>query len=391
MPENEGPLRISHIISGLSAGGAEMMLFRLLSHMDGAAFESRVVSLTDIGEAGEMIQALGVPVHELGMRRGLPNPLRFLRLLRWLRQGSADVVQTWMYNSDLIGGVAARLAGNARVVWNIRHTDFGPGDWKGTAYWSAKACVPLSRTIPTSIICCSQASKTVHARLGYAVDKMLVIPNGFDLRTFRPDPAARRSMRRELGLPDGALLIGLIARFHAQKDHRNFIQAASQLAAQLPDAHFLLCGEGITWENRTLAGWIEASGIRDRYHVLGPRNDISRVDAALDVATSSAAYGEGFPNIIGEAMACGVPCAVTDVGDSALIVGDTGRVVPPREPEALAAAWRALVDAGAEGRVRLGAAARRRIQEKFDLLVVVAQYERLYAELSSDVASVSAA
>ncbi len=373
--------RISHVISGLATGGAEMMLLKLLSRMDRDSFESRVLSLHDIGGVGERIRALGIPVHALGMRPRLPDPLKFLRLVGWLRQGAPDIIQTWMYNADLAGGLAARFSGRAPVVWNIQHSDLVSPDKRSTAFWTAKACTRLSRWLPSRIICCSVASRNVHAQLGYAADKMVVIPNGSDMEAYRPDAAARLSVRYELGLPDDALLIGLVARFHPQKDHHNFVQAAAMLLEHYPDIHFLLCGEGVDWENPQLVGWIEAAGIHDHCHLLGRRDDVPRIDAALDIASSSSAFGEGFPNILGEAMACEVPCVVTDVGDSALIVGDTGKVVPPRDLEALAAAWRELIDIGPEGRKRLGVAARNRAERDFGLDGVVARYEGLYNEL----------
>ena len=212
---------------------------------------------------------------------------------------------------------------------------------------------------------------------------MVVIPNGFDLAAFRPDPPARWSVRHELSIPAETPLIGLVGRFHPQKDHQTFVQAAAWLHTRLPETHFLLCGDGITWENPTLAAWIETAGLRPCFHLLGRRDDIPRLTAALDLASSSSAYGEGFSNVIGEAMACGVPCVVTDVGDAALLVGSTGRVVPPRTPQALAQEWYALLALEREGKEQLGRAARQRIEAHFSLPAIVARYEALYAALAS--------
>ncbi|MBT9173999.1 MAG: N-acetyl-alpha-D-glucosaminyl L-malate synthase [Syntrophomonadaceae bacterium] len=220
----------------------------------------------------------------------------------------------------------------------------------------------------------------MHAELGYVRDKMTVIPNGFDLEVFKPDPASRLSVRRELGLPEDAVLVGLVARFDRQKDHRNFVHAAGKVAAEYPGARFLLCGSGVTAENRELDGWLRAAGVRDRCHLLGQREDVPRLMAALDVAVSSS-LGEAFPLVVGEAMSCGVPCVVTDVGDSALIVGDTGKVVPSEDFAALACGIGELLEAGAERRSLLGEAARRRIGEHVSLPDMVAAYERLYREI----------
>lgn len=374
--------RVTHVITGLNPGGAEMMLFKLLSAMDRVAFDSEVISLTDMGPLAERIQALDITVRALGMRRGVPNPLALLRLAVWLRRSKPDVIQTWMYHADLIGGIAAKLVGGIPVIWGIRHSNLDPQGSKRKTIWTANACARLSNWLPTQIVCCSEASLPVHAALGYATRKMCVIPNGFDLDVFKPDPSARRSVRTELGIPEDTLLIGMFARFHAQKDHRNFVEAATLLHARHPDVHFLLCGDGITWENRVLSGWIVAEGTHEHCHLLGPREDIPRLAAALDIASSSSSFGEGFPNVVGEAMASGVPCVVTDVGDSARIVGKTGRVVPPRDHDALGGAWKKLIEMGADARKRLGEAARKRIGDNFSLSVIAGRYEKLYREMS---------
>lgn len=375
-------MNLTHIITGLDTGGAEMMLYKLLSRMDRAAFEAQVVSLTDIGPIGQKIQALGIPVRALRMHRGMPNPVAVLRLARWLRRDSPHLIQTWMYHADMIGGLAARVAGGIPVVWGIRQSNLDPQKSKRTTIWTARTCARLSHWLPIRIVCCSEGSRRVHTKLGYAAHKMVVIPNGFDLTVFRPDPVARLSVRQELGIPKDAPVIGLVGRFDPQKDHRNFVLASRRVHALLPDAHFLMCGEGVAWENQDLAGWIMAAGFRDRCHLLGRREDISRLNATLDVACSSSAFGEGFTNAIGEAMACGVPCVVTDVGDSALLVGDTGRIVPSRDPQALAEACYELIELRLNGGTDLGLAPRRRVEEHFSLPAIVARYEGLYDKLA---------
>jgi glycosyltransferase involved in cell wall biosynthesis len=376
-------MKITHVIAGLSTGGAQMMLYKLLAHLDRAAFEAEVVSLADVGPLDKKIRALGVPVRILGMRPGVPNPSGIWKLARWLRQDPPHVIQTWMYHADLIGSLAAALAGRIPVAWNIRHSNLNVEDNKRSTFWTVRACAGLSRWLPARIVCCSESSRDIHAGLGYAANEMVVIPNGFDLDLFRLDPAARLSVRQELGVGPETPLIGLVGRFNPQKDHRTFVQAAARLRSDLPEVHFLLCGEGVTADNPRLGEWISTAGIGDRCHLMGHREDMPRLTAALDIATTASAYGEGFPNVIGEAMACGVPCVATDVGDSAQIVDDTGRIVPPRDPSALAEAWRALIMLGPQERVRLGLTARRRIERNFSLPSVVARYRLLYEELAS--------
>jgi glycosyltransferase involved in cell wall biosynthesis len=212
---------------------------------------------------------------------------------------------------------------------------------------------------------------------------MVVIPNGADPVAFSPDPKARLSVRKELGTQEEKPLVGLVARFDPAKDHRTFVRAAALLCDRLPDVGFVLCGDGITWENRRLTRWIDEAGVRACCYLLGRRTDIPRLTTALDVATSSSYYGEAWPLAVGEAMACGVPCVVTQVGDSPLIVGETGLSVRPRDPQALADAWHKLLTVGQNERAKLGAAARRRIEEHFSLQDAVSSYERLYGEVAT--------
>jgi glycosyltransferase involved in cell wall biosynthesis len=183
-------------------------------------------------------------------------------------------------------------------------------------------------------------------------------------------------------LPDDALLIGLVARFNPVKGHQTFLQAAGLLARQIPAPHFVLIGPDVTDCNELLRGWVQESGIAEQVHLLGERPDIPRVTAALDIATC-ASYGESFPIVVGEAMACGVPCVVTDVGDAASMVADTGHVVPPRDARALATAWRELLELGAAERQALGARARVRIEENYSLHSTVRQYEELCARVAT--------
>jgi len=377
------PISILCLITSLCDGGAETMLHRLLSRLDRKRFSPRVVALvdTDAGPMSKKIEELGVPVRFLGMRPGRPNPASLLRLIHWLRHDKPDVICTWMYHADLAGGLAAWFAGGIPVAWGIRHGDLSVEGNKRLTLFTVKVCAYLSRWLPDRIVCNAEVSRRTHVAAGYVAEKMIVIANGSDLENFKPDPVARESVRKELRIPEAAQLIGLIARFDPQKDHRNFVQAARLLHHDRPDVYFILCGDGVNWENEKLTRWIEAAGIRHRCCLLGRRDDIPRLTAALDIATLSS-FGEGSPNVVIEAMSCGIPCVVTDVGDSAQIVGDTGLVVPPRNPEALAKALRTMLDFGQEARSRLGMTARQRIVQHFSLSATVARYEQLFEELA---------
>jgi glycosyltransferase involved in cell wall biosynthesis len=376
-----GKIRITHVITGLGTGGAEMVLYRLLSGLDHEQFSCRVVVLGGEGPLGELIADLGFAVSYLGMKPGLPDLRAIFRLSSWLRQNRPHLVQTWMYHSDLIGGLAAWLT-RIPVVWGIRNSDLSPGSTKKSTLWVVRICTLLSRFIPKKIVSCSQQSRNVHVERGYAEDKFIVIPNGFDLTRFHPDDGARQSLRSELGLDDPVLLVGMVARYDPQKDHHNLIEAARLLQPHQPLVRFVLCGDGISWDNEELSGWINQAGLAAVFSLLGPRQDIPRIMAGLDILVSSS-FGEAFPNVLGEAMACGVPCVATDVGDSGLILGDTGRIVPPGNPNTLADALAGLLDLARSERTSLGQKARTRVQEQFSLQSMVQAYQDLYIQICS--------
>jgi glycosyltransferase involved in cell wall biosynthesis len=375
-------IKVMHVITTLGAAGAETMLCRIATRMDGTRFENEVVSLTRVMDLAKSIQAIGIRVRALGMQKSKPNPFLLMRLARWIRQSKPDVIHTWMYHANLVGAIAARLAGDVPVIWGIHHGALDPRIDKRRTILVNRACALLSHKIPTRIVCCSEASLRVHQKLNYAAEKLEFIPNGFDLEQTKRDPAARAAIREELGIPFDTILIGIAARFHPLKDHRNFIEAAARLREHIPDVHFLLCGMDITWRNSQLVRWVDAAGIRDCCHLLGQRRDVCRLFAGVDIATT-ASRSEAFPIAVGEAMACETPCVVTDVGDSAAIVGDTGVVVPPEDPEALAEAWRKLICAGPAVRRRLGVAARRRVQQYFALPTIVERYQDIYMKVGS--------
>ena len=373
-------IKVMHIITTLGPAGAENMLCEIASGMDGTKFQNEIVSLTGILDLAERMQVIGVRVRTLDMKAAMPNPFLVVRLARWIRESKPDVIQTWMYHANLVGALAARLAGGVPVVWGIHHSTLDPRVDKRRTVLISRTCAFLSRKLTARIVCCSEASLRIHKKLAYAAEKLEVIPNGFDLEKVKPDPAARPSVREELGLPADAFLIGMAARFHPLKGHHNFVRAAALLQRQIPGVHFLLCGLGVTWQNSKLAGWIDEAGLRDSCRLLGIRRDMARLFAAMDIATT-ASLGEAFPVVIGEAMACETPCVVTDVGDSALIVGDTGKVVAPDSPSELAEAWQELIEAGSDGRRRLGMAARRRVENNFALPAIVKRYQAVYEGL----------
>jgi glycosyltransferase involved in cell wall biosynthesis len=379
-------IKILHIINDLSVGGAEMMLYKLLSGINRERFDPAVISLIDRGKLRDSIEALGIPVYTASMKPGRPTPASILRLLRLTRRLKPDLIQGWMYHSCLAAQLANTFsARRAPVLWGIHCSDICSTTEKKMTMAMVRLCAPLSK-FPAGTIFVSQSSRAQHKDFGYNITNSHVLPNGIDTQLFVPSAAARLSVRLEMGLPEDAFLIGLVGRYHPMKDHDSFLQAAAQLLKDYPNIHFLLIGRGVNPENKTLHEMIQQSGLLKQIHLLGERTDTPRLIAALDIFTLSSSYGESFPNVIGEAMACGVPCVVTDVGDASWIVGETGRVVPRRDPAALANGWKELIALGEKERKRLGKAARLRVMERFPLESVVAQYEALYENTLTETA-----
>lgn len=376
-------LKIAHIITGLDTGGAETMLYNLLAYQqEDDTLQAEVYSLTDIGTTGQRIAALGLPVHALGMTPGLPNPLLIVKLARWLQENQFDVVQTWLYHADLVGSIAAKLAGNIPLAWCIQNTRLDTGVESSRTIWIAKQLAWLSRFMPDRIIAAAEAARKWHVGLGYSDEKMVIIPNGFDLTRFQPDSTARAEIRAELDIPPDAPVVGMVARFEPVKDHANFVAAAKALHEINREAFFVLAGKNVTWENDDLSAWIAMGDMQQQFRLLGLRNDAPRLFNALDVITLSS-RSEALPLTIGEAMACGIPAVVTDVGDAALLVGDTGKIVPARNPEALSLAWNEILALPDSERHVLGSAARLRIEQHYSLPTIAAQYQMLWEEIRS--------
>ncbi len=372
-------IRVCHVITGLAADGAERMMFNLVTRMDRKRFHNEVVSLTTTGDLGAPLEEAGIGVRALQLG---PNPAGLAALAglsRQFRRTPPDLVQTWMYHADLIGGVIAQCSGIRRVFWGVHHSNLAWGSNKFLTVATAKACALLSRSVPQRIVCCSDAARKTHTEFGYSPERTDWIPNGFDTARFRPDWDARRELRADLGADESDVLVGLAARFHPDKDHANFLGAAARVLRQHPKALFVLCGRDVNERNEAFAALLRQFDLSHRVRLLDAVQQPERFFAAMNVVVSSSRT-EAFPLAVGESMSCGVPCAVTDVGDSALLVGDTGLTAPPRDSAALANAIGILLAGGPELRGQLGVAARRRIEEQFSLDSVVARYQDLYTQ-----------
>jgi glycosyltransferase involved in cell wall biosynthesis len=294
-----------------------------------------------------------------------------------------------MYHADLVGGLAGRFVRGVPVIWGLHNSNFDPTRAKRSLLRVIAVNRRLSRLLPTRIVCCSEAVRTIHADLGYDVAKLHTIPNGLDTDEFMPNTQVRSELRAELKIPPEAPLVGYIARWDTQKDHAMFLNAAARLARERIDVHFLLCGAGMTAGNAELAPIVEAANLGGRLHLLGLRSDIPRVTAALDVAACCSSYGESFALVLGEAMACGVPVVTTNLPGPASVVGEEGWIVPIGNAAAMASTWNQMLALTAGERAELGSRARRRIVENFSLQKMVERYERLYTDVAAGAASIN--
>jgi len=378
---------VAHVIVGLENGGAENMLERLVTTSQGRRkFRHMVISLTGTGPVGQRLIDAGIPVRALGMRSGLGAIAAFWGLRAMLRELHPDIVQTWMYHADLLGGLAARTLGIRRVIWGVRATFV---EYEGSRITNTlvRVCAALSRRIPAAVVCAAEASRRAHEAFGYDAARLRVIPNGYDSVHLARAATRRSASRAMIGAAgDGNVVIGACGRFNPVKDFGSFIRAAAIVSQRLPSARFVLAGKGLDSSNAELNGWLDANGVANIFTLLGERPDLPDCLAAFDVFCLSS-KSEGFPNVVCEAMGVGVPCAVTNVGDAALIVGDTGEVVPKEDVNALADAMLRIAQLHPDKRRALGERARARLEAEFSIDVACSRFESLYRELlaSADV------
>ncbi len=360
-------IKVLHLITGLGTGGAERMLTRLATRLDDPGITQGVISMTGPGTFGPTLAAAGVAVHDLGMARGSLDPRGLLRLIGLLRRERPDVLMTWLYHADFLGTVATLVPGTARaLVWNLRCSDMD-----AARYGRLSRVLAAASRRPAVVLANSQAGQRFHSGLGYRPRAWRVIPNGIDTDVFRPVSGARAALRTAAGLPEEAMVLGVVARVDAMKGHDVFLRAFARLRARFPTVHAVLIGAGTP-----------ALPVVPGVVALGERGDVQDLLPGLDGLVSPSLFGEGFSNVICEAMACGVPVVATEVGDAALIVGPTGRTAAPNDVAALTGAMEALVGLPTVERQALGAAARRRVSETWALPLVLERYAALFRELA---------
>lgn len=370
---------IVHIINGLESGGAETTMFALCTN--DTANRHIVISLLDQGKYYQPLLEHGIEVYCLDLKGRGWFLQKMYRLYSLLKQIRPDVVQTWMYHSDLIGGLVAKLAGVKRIFWGVHNTVLTPKLSKRSTILVSKICSALSGFIPYGIICCADKALEVHAKQGYTRNKLHVIYNGYDLTKFIKVPLYRDKIRAELGIGSTALLLGCVGRFDPNKDHENLLSALSLLAEQGIEFYCCLVGFQMDNDNAVLTSWIAKRNLSEHLILLGTRSDVPALMNAFDLHVLSSA-AEAFPNVLCEAMACETPCITTDVGDAAFIVGNTGWVVPPGNSPALANAIKLAIHAKADTaawQIR-ATTARERIVSHFSVAKMVNGYKHLWQQ-----------
>lgn len=366
---------ILHIISGLNDGGAEGVLYRLCSNDRNNRHV--VICLSDSGKYGSMLSLNGIDVHYLSIKQGSINFMKIFWLWRLIRRIQPTIVHTWMYHANVLGGICARLAGVSAVVWGIRSSLLEVGKSKPSSILLMRLSAYLSWFVPKSIVCCAVCAADVHASIGYNASKIVVIANGFSLSELKPDPDSGERIRSNLAISKCSLILGMVGRFDSYKDHFNLLQALALLKMNGIKFKCLLVGSGLTYENIQLNEWVASCSLVDDLYLLGHQTNINEMMNVFDFHVLSSC-SEAFPNVIAEAMACGTPCITTDVGDAALIVGDTGWVVPISNPVALAHTIKIATEESLSQRLRRGHMARHRIATFFSLDSMVIKYSDHY-------------
>jgi glycosyltransferase involved in cell wall biosynthesis len=378
-PPRSGAIeRILHVITDLGQGGAETVLWQLVCATAGT-FRHEVVSLHQEGVYAGPLRERGIGVTVLGMPRGRVSP-RGLKILRnTLGTYRPQLVQTYLDHANLVGAVMARFASAPPVIWGVHATDLGSlrSSWKTRIVRRINAA--LSYRLPLRIVMAAHSSAALYAQLGFSTAKMLVIPNGVDPERFRPDPAARARLRAEWGVGREELLLGCVARWDPLKDHETLLLALQRLMLHRRAFRCVLVGTGMEAGNTHLTRLIEQCGVGEQLILAGRRQDIPDVMNCLDLHLLSS-RAECMPLAVLEAMACGTPCVVTDVGDAARIVGETGWVARARDPAALAAALAAALVERSQGDFAARAdACRERVMGQYSLAGMVARYAQLWS------------
>lgn len=371
-------MKICFLLRALTYGGAERQLVVLAKGLHARGHDVVVVVFYSGGPLEKDLLDAGVRIRSLN-KRGRWDVQNFLsQLVRVMREDRPDILHSYL--TELVTMILKPLFPRTKVVWGIRVSNIDYRDYDWLALVSFKLDCWLSR-FADAIISNSHSGRDYHVALGYPAEKTVVIPNGIDTDRFYPNPMARGRIRKEWGIAEHEVLIGLVARLVPMKNHPSFLKVAASLVQERKDIRFVCVGDGPKDYRTTLQELTKTLGLTGYVIWTGARSDTADIYNALDLLVSSSAYGEGFSNVLGEAMACGIPCVVTKIGDSALVVGPSGTIVPPNDSEALADAMGRMLTAPRPDPMTI----RRRILDHFSIETLVSATERtLQAVRSGD-------
>lgn len=372
-------MKIVFVINSLSIGGAEKMLLRLVKT---SSFQKQQLTVISLLPSGTLFKDFSSCTNVYTFNFG--NPFRaligFFQLFFLIRDLKPDVVHSWLYQSDLISGVIAKSLGVKVIIWSIRQTNLDLRYNKISTLVAAKLCALFSYIVPDVIISNSCSGRLSHIDFNYQKAKIKVIQNGIDLDRISAISNPKKLLKNEIGIDTDVPLIGMIARFDPQKDHQTFLNAAVLILKQHPKTHFLLCGQGVDYSNKTLIHEIQSLGLKSNFTLLGLHADIEHISSSLDIHVLCS-FGEGWPNVIGEMMAAGVLCVSTDVGESSSIMGNIGITVPVGDAEGVFNAVSQLLLLEDSEKKNLRQRGRNRIENLYEISKIADQYLRVYSEL----------
>jgi glycosyltransferase involved in cell wall biosynthesis len=372
--------KIVHIITGLGSGGAEHMLYKLLKYSDKKKYYHEVISLMDEGVYGEKIKSQGIKVHCLNISR---NNIRikdiFKALLRAIKIcKDFDIIDTWLYHADIFGFIVAKILFSKRLIWNIRHSNLDKEANKARTLKIVRINSILSRFVDCITYNSNKAFEN-HIKFGYTNKNSVIVPNGFELDKFKFDLESRLIVRNELGLNQEQKVIITVGRWDIQKDYYTLLKALNELKKHNKNFKMIMCGTNLDYSNEELTDLIDTYELRENIILLGRREDVPSLLSASDIYVSSS-LGESFSNAIGEAMACELPCIVTNVGDSRAIIGDTGKVVEARDYVSLCNSILSFINAN-DLREK-GKSARIRVSENYDIRDIVQVFQDVFNKLT---------
>ncbi len=370
-------ITVTHLINGLAKGGAETMLYQILRYRQNPNVIHRVISMTEVRPYyKDAITSLGIDVLQLSFGK---KPLSsFFRAISYLRKHPTDVLCCWMYHANLLGYVLKPFSRVKRLVWNVRHSDLSPGLTKKTTLFVNRLCAKRSHKV-AAIAYNGDKAREIHEASGYVHENGIVFDNMVDIAEYKPDEAAAKDLRNELGLSAEQRIVLSVARYHPIKDTPTFIRAISLLRKEKETVVAVLCGADIKQDNEKLAALCEENGLtigKDVF-LLGLRHDVPRLMAGSDLFVLHSA-SEAFPNVLAQAMACGCLCITTDVGEAARILDRPDRTVRVGDSAAIAEKGSMLLSMDAKCAMQEGAENRDSVRARFGVADIISAYEKLY-------------